>query len=109
MALQPQQPVTVTAFGGETTILPALAEPGKIYVIFRLQLLNRGKKRLVELKEGVIPRWRGELDGGQEITIKWSDAFGWRFSNNTPLSIKIIGSTTVEVNVLSYATLRVNV
>jgi hypothetical protein len=83
-----------------------LAQPNQVYQIFKIQIVNNGKTRPVELKEGVIPRWRGDIPGKGDITADWG-INGLRFLNNTPLIINVLGSANMDVNITSYATLIV--
>ena len=103
-AVTQQPPITVPlTSSGETTILPALADPNTIYRLYAIQFVNKGKAREVELKEGIFVRWRGQIPQNAEITVDYG-AGGWTFANNTPLIVNAIGTPKMDVNVLTYGT-----
>lgn len=103
-AVKQQPPITVSLNNsGETTILPALANPNTIYRLYAIQFVNKGKAREVELKEGIFVRWRGQIPKDAEITVDYGVA-GWTFVNNTPLIVNVLGNPSMDVNVLSYGT-----
>ncbi len=108
MIVTAQPPITVAlSNSGETTILPSIVEPNMTYRFHRIQFVNKGKAVEVELKEGVIPRWKGQIPRDAEITVDYG-IYGWQFANNTPLIVNSLGSPFMDVNVLSYATIRIH-
>jgi hypothetical protein len=102
VAVHWQPPLTVPLTqSGETTILPTIVGPNQVYRIHKIQIVNKGRPRELELKEGVLTRWRGQIPRDAEITVDYGFT-GWIFGNNTPLIINSLGTPFMDVNVMSY-------